>query len=246
MKLATVFRSISKKMKGDFEDLSPEINHPTMKGDYNEEKIRAHLKNYLPEKYGIGEGLVLASNKEKSRQQDIIIYDRLGCPLLLNEKDAQVFPAESVYSVIEVKSKLDKNKLKNCIEKVKSVRTLPKSEGERHLGQSIVTKESSTPTGGYVFAYSAKTRLDTLRNNLNELNTQMRIKQKERIHTICILEEGLITPFAKNSFIIGDSDTPYEVLSYRKDSLLWFYIVIMSQLGISKVATPNLLVYAQM
>jgi len=69
------------------------------------------LNYFIPDRYGIGSGVIVNSYGNQSKQWDIIIYDKDILPPFVFEMSRGMFPAETVLAVIEVKSKLTKAEL---------------------------------------------------------------------------------------------------------------------------------------
>lgn len=63
-------------------------------------------------------GLKFASSTRGllSRQVDIVIYDAFACPKLPVDDSAAIFPIESVFGAIEVKSDLSSGELQGAYE----------------------------------------------------------------------------------------------------------------------------------
>ena len=177
-KVRKIFQGISNKMLVDFNEISQQVNHSGEKGKVREKVLIEFLKKYLPKKYSIGQGEIIDIEGNISPQCDIVIYDAINYPLFLIEDDYQLFPIESVYCVIEVKSKLDNSEIKDCVSKIKTIKSL-------HGGEKI---------SGVVFSYSTrfleKPFINKVAENLLKLNDE--IKSKERIDIINILDDGIM------------------------------------------------------
>ena len=115
------------------------------KGDEREARLKAFLETYLPHKYAIGKGEIVDLAGNTSRQCDLVIYDRTISPILYSGKEFQIFLAEFVYAVIEVKSMLSYKELSAAIENIKSVKKLQRENG-------II--------GGILFAYKSNIKND--------------------------------------------------------------------------------------
>jgi hypothetical protein len=87
-------------------------------GRFKEILLINHLKKVLPSNVSVGTGFV--RNRENiTKQIDIIVYDN-KFPTLFSEGDFVVVLPESVYGIIEIKSKINSNrKLIEAIEKSK-------------------------------------------------------------------------------------------------------------------------------
>jgi hypothetical protein len=97
------------------------------RGGPREDFVREFLKKYLPKKYGITTGKVIGLDGGLSRQADIIIYDSLNSPIVFNEehgKEFQIIPAESVISVVEVKSIMTCEEYQKTITNIKSFKAI--------------------------------------------------------------------------------------------------------------------------
>jgi hypothetical protein len=103
-------------------------------GRYKEEKLKAILRNRLPNNLSVGTGFVLTqlTHNENivSKQIDILIYDNTQPPIF-NEGDFVIVTQNSVRAIIEVKSKIlsnrtDKNGLYKVVENFSSIVRFPR------------------------------------------------------------------------------------------------------------------------
>ena len=100
-----------------------ELKHPAEFGIYREKIIKHLIHPFLPSRLAIGTGFIITSKNETSTQCDLIIYDKDNTPVIENEEQ-RFFPIECVVGVIEVKSRLDKSKLKEALIKLSKVKKL--------------------------------------------------------------------------------------------------------------------------
>ena len=82
------------------------LKHPGQKGTAAEVALMELLKETLPKRIGITEGVVVSSSGFVSPQQDIILYDSEASPILFQAGATKAIPIEYVHAVIEVKSSL--------------------------------------------------------------------------------------------------------------------------------------------
>ncbi len=122
--LRDLFLGLQNQLAGSLEVDRQHMPHALTKGDASELDWLGMLRRYLPSRYQIEKAFVLDADGKLSEQQDIVIFDRHYCPLLLNHNRAIYVPAESVYAVFEVKQTLDKEYIQYAGEKVASVRAL--------------------------------------------------------------------------------------------------------------------------
>lgn len=88
------------------------IQHSQTKGNYREHLVRSILQKYLPNKYSVATGFIEGCK----RQCDILIYDSLNFSPFFCENDLVVVPLKAVRAVIEVKTTLDTNSLKEALD----------------------------------------------------------------------------------------------------------------------------------
>jgi Holliday junction resolvase-like predicted endonuclease len=96
----------------------------TDKGKALENILITFLRAHLPRWFDVDSGYIMNDSGKMSLQQDVVIYDPMGYVLLKNTDDGKVFPAESVYAAIEVKTRLGKTDFLDCSKKAKSVKML--------------------------------------------------------------------------------------------------------------------------
>ena len=119
-----VLSASQKKLSAAIEQFRSSIPHSGEKGAHIERLIRAELRSVLPEKIGVGDGFVVDSNDEVSKQMDIVLYDKLNSPRIFASDSAQIFPVEMTYACGEVKSRLERGEFINVFEKCDSYKSL--------------------------------------------------------------------------------------------------------------------------
>ncbi len=221
------------KMMTDFKMVSG-IKHNGVKGTIRElSVIETLLEKYLPKKYEIGTGIIVNVMGEQSKQQDIVIFDAFSCPLLYNEDNIKIFPIENVYCTIEVKSTLDKSELQKSVINIESVRAL-------------VQPELSSPNG-FIFAFQSRTKIETVTDNLIEMNKSIDINKRASV--VCIMDQGLIVHFNKHGLNKVETDPDENtLLGYiegdHKRNLITFYLSLLECLNRKKIIPPNMKEYA--
>ncbi|MDA2549672.1 hypothetical protein PDQ03_26455 [Bacillus cereus] len=227
----------AKKMQIDFEEVTEHIDHMGERGGSREEILISYLRKYIPIKYEMNNGVIIDETGEQSRQQDIIIYDSFNSPVLLNMQSIKMVPIESVFSVIEVKSSLNKAEINKCVTNISSVKSLVKNS----IGGI------NSPTAGFVFAFTSSTSLETLLDNLVEANAQ--VEKHKQISAVCVLDKGIILNVSKkglNDIVLlpNEDSTPAVIKNTAENNLMLFYLLLMQYLNQSSVSVPNLLRYA--
>src|SRR5688572_5877693 len=118
-------QSMARRLVYDFDEAGL-AGHPGLIGSARETPARVQLERVLPGNIGVGSGIVIDSFGGKSKQQDIVIYEKHLCPVFsINDTaEATYYPIEGVMAVGEVKSSLDKDKLEDAFAKIDSVKSL--------------------------------------------------------------------------------------------------------------------------
>ena len=115
--------SIAKLINSSFEVSSSISNHATILGDSRENFIRDILEKFLPSNVIIGTGQIIDSFDNMSKQIDIIIY-RNDFPILRTLGSSDIYLLEGVIATVEIKSRLNEEKLFEALENCKSVKDL--------------------------------------------------------------------------------------------------------------------------
>ncbi len=172
LKLSTI------KINAEFE-ATKQIWHNASVGTLREKLIKDILKPYLPNCYGVSGGLCYDENENKSKQLDIVLYDSMYSYRLPFDDDFIVFPCESVYGNIEVKTNLNKQTLNEAIDNIASLKKLKRKEatefditphieitaGGKHLGSK------KNDYFGVVFSYHSSS-VDSIMETLKQIEIQ--------------------------------------------------------------------------
>lgn len=235
---------IAQKLKIDFDGVTKQIEHNGVKGSAREDLLKEYLRNLLPNKYSISSGIIIDCNQTQSKQQDFIIHDALNCPSFFKTNSNTILPIESVYATIEIKSTLNYDTLKQCVENIESVRKLNKLPN-RNVIRNAYNEQYPL---GFVFAYSSEYSLEQIQKRLYELNKT--VDGRHQISIICVLDKGLIfnvykdnltniTIIPTNDTVLGRSDSNIE------NSLYSFYLLLLQYLDSVYIQVPDLIEYAK-
>jgi len=249
--LQKIFRGLSQKLKSDFELLSSQLSHSLSTGEAREFVLKELLRQYLPAKLGAEKGVIISSveNELPSKQIDIIIYDKLNTPVLYSVENLRIFPIEGVYAVIEVKSYLDSEALKNAIENVRSVKKMTKKAFIEQKGAIVSTvnlygKEwKYFPVMGFIFSYAGIKNIKLLKDKLKKYDDLESLENN--IDTVCILNNAIITNQNPDGTIVVTKEPNTRRGFIRtSDSLLLFYLLMMHVLPQSWMRPIKMTEYA--
>lgn len=99
-----------------------EDSHWGEEGRYKEVILSDYLRKHLPDNVSVGTGFII-NETIISSQIDIIVYNN-SIPLLFQQGDFVIVPSESVLGVIEVKTKLNPQRLLDVIKKSSEINIL--------------------------------------------------------------------------------------------------------------------------
>lgn len=243
------FNKISNRMKLDFDEAGLG-KHQGNVGQNREGILRLFLQEKLPFQYGIGTGEIVYPNGQLSNQTDIILYDKLMCPLFYSNESIMV-PAEGTYGIIEVKSSLGKEDLKDAALKIKNFKDpVPLELTIVHKIEHVTLHRPSRPFG-VVFGYQLKNNsLKSLAENWIEVNKEVGVVNNW-INMIVVLGEGIIliekvTDGEEQLLLDTDSLVNYtlaaqegendgnikiSIRDYKEETLMWFYFYLTSILA---------------
>ncbi|MCH7958588.1 MAG: hypothetical protein IID08_00560 [Candidatus Hydrogenedentes bacterium] len=243
--LQDLFATTSTELMAQFAKTEAMFAQATDRGASREEVVRKFFSDFLPKRYGVGTGFVVNHNNQSSRQIDIIIYDAATTPVFYSEPNQQVFPVDTVYATIEVKSKLNSETLKTSIENCKSFMSLDRNlitskPLNRRAGMSIGGKHPLNPKCSAIVAYTLCSNWKEL--DLPDLQKELRrhleeCSQTDRPHGICIIDSGFL--FANKSsdtkstisINIDHPETEWSYFPVKGSSLTYFCFILLSVLN---------------
>ncbi len=129
MQLLQALRNAAGRISAGFED-SKLFQHSGDKGEFRERVIQEFLRPFLPICYGLGSGAVFSETGASSKQIDVVIYDAAFSTVLFRDSQNSLFPCESVYGNIEVKSSLTVGELEGAIENIASLKRLQRDDSD--------------------------------------------------------------------------------------------------------------------
>ena len=121
MRLLQAVRNEAARIEAHVKD-SNLFGHMGDRGTFREGIISNFLRPFLPECYGLDSGEVFSEDGSQSAEIDIVLYDAIFSTALFRGAKKMLFPAESVFGSIEVKSRLDSKELQIAIGNIASVK----------------------------------------------------------------------------------------------------------------------------
>lgn len=90
-------------------------SHKGLKGKAREIFTKDLISPLLPPQFAIGNGQIIDHHGNTSRECDLVIYDKSVLPPILIDEGMGLFPVESCYYAIEIKSKLTASELQKTL-----------------------------------------------------------------------------------------------------------------------------------
>lgn len=177
MHLLQALRNQATRMKADFQN-SNLFAHMGDRGSYRETIIRDFLRPFLPDCYGLSTGEVFSTDGAQSAQVDVVVYDAVFSAVLFKSGPQQLFPAESVFGAIEVKSDLTSEELERACENSRRLKVLQRSPTDMldltplvhfNVSSNFTTGETlpRNPYATFAFGFHGPSA-ETTANNLNQ------------------------------------------------------------------------------
>ena len=116
------------------------------RGRENELALAQVLSSLIPQRFGTGSGPLIDAADKQSGQVDVVIFEHAVEATLFAQTTQLLYPIETVYATIEVKTKLRAEDLFEFQDKTMKLRSL--TAGRPHL-------DGSTAPLNCLFAYTA-------------------------------------------------------------------------------------------
>lgn len=214
------YQRFAAQMLSEVANISEAISHAGEKGRNNEQILAGFLKRYLPQRFSVDTGQVVAADGSMSSQTDIIIHDRSNTPALFLGGASVLVPIETTYAVISVKTTLDKTELEDAVRQIASVRQL-KNEASFQYSRGVVMKIPASEDAvlrprGLVFAFKTKWKeMETIESCFREVLGS--IDDQLRPNGVCVIDTCMIRRI------------PYklETMVHREDPFLHFFVFLL-------------------
>lgn len=245
---AESFQGTAAALRGELRAVGGGRHTPSI-GRRREGVFRSFLRRYLPGRYAIGGGEVAEPSGAISRQVDILVYDALDQEPLTDDREALVLPAESVYTAIEVKPRLNGDQLLDAADIVRSVKVLPRSALDRAVVRDgrRAPQANPPPFGAILACHST---------DPDQLAQRLRAVQDGKppplwVDAVCILDTAVIHRFTGMPGPVGwtldcyEGAVHYAVVDTGEDSLLYFLDLLRADLRQKRLWPYDLASYSR-
>lgn len=229
MNFDTMAKSHAEALKARLTQTRAILQHAGQKGTAAETALRDLLRQTLPERLGIAEGVVGASDGTLSAQQDLIIYDAADAPVFFRSGETKVIPIEYVYAIIEVKTRLTAGDIEATSKKNALIRSKQKffvgdSEPKSIRPGGWTYHQAgkrwfSPPINAFLFAYECDA-VDAVWERYKSIH-RADSPYAEWLDAVCISGDTLMTRTGTHG--VGDTiGTPEHLVLIRENALLGF------------------------
>jgi hypothetical protein len=226
------------------------------RGTFREGIISDFLRPFLPECYGLNAGEVFSADGTQSAQVDIVLYDAMFSTALFRDADKMLFPAESVFGSIEVKSHLNGPELRIAIDNIASLKRLPRVDSDMmdllpflHLdvgGGLGYDPAKRNPYLGFVFGYNGISP-ESVAGELNQRLSANPAAKQQLPDFVFVARPGYMV--ARVHFENGQTNVQgpgrefsnYMYVKTAEDTLPLFYIGLNVCLGQIRLRSVNFL-----
>lgn len=122
------WQGVAQRLQIEADVFNQLIAHNGETGRENETSLSQLVQNLLPPTVGVGTGIVIDSQGRRSRQCDLIVFDRAGSPSVMAQTNQLLYPVETVLLAIEVKTAVTLNEVKDVSAKVDALNLLENSQ----------------------------------------------------------------------------------------------------------------------
>jgi hypothetical protein len=249
--IRNIFTAVSDQLLSEFRKTLG-VTHPVGRGDLREGAFRDFLHEYLPTRYGVGRGQVITPNNAASGQLDIVIFDPLHCPTLITSPSHSIYPIESVYGAISMKSTLGSEELKDGYRNIASLKTILPQHGFTHKptdGFSIGMSRPMPVTG--IIAYGSNRSLEAIAAQVATLDRESS-DISLRPDFVAVIGQGIVAAREPlrgefNHYTLpNDLERLAELRKTGRHTLLRLYMQILRELNALTLRPLDLDVYDNM
>ena len=252
MKLIQALKNLSEKLNAEFED-SKLFDHSGEKGEFREQIITELLRPFLPNAFGLGSGQIFDQSDKSSNQIDIVIFDAIYSNVLFKNRNNNLFPCESVYGEIEVKSNLTTDELNKSIDNIASLKKLNRADStmldispvyKLKIGEGLKASNAKlNPYLGIIYAYDGLTK-ETFANKLDEklkithktLTPDFIFNQKRQYMAIKVDKTGQVVG-------LGHDFERFGIINTNNDTLPIMFLTLNICLNMIRLKAPDYNIY---
>lgn len=242
-------KAAAERMLAEFER-TREVRHTGVKGRARETIVfEEFLGKYLPDRHRVSGAVVISSDGDQSRQQDLVVYDAGSAPVLRASDIDRLLFVESILASFEIKSRLTKSELDDILVKSASLWSLPQTSRDHAvLVPGIQLKTQQLPIQCFGLAFESSLTLADTAGELAERRKLMPHGNALSVMTILRDKDGnaglLVNADAANlrsvlTTAVTDTRVAKMACESPGDALLVTYLMLMEHLAAAGTMRPG-------
>jgi hypothetical protein len=233
---ADYFHALGETMAAESRLMGTLYRHPGKLGENREALVAGFLREYLPQRFGVGTGFA-SFGQRLSTQQDVVVFDQHTNPILFATSAAPLFPPSALVAAIEVKSRLTKHTLAATVEKTRDLK--------RQLRAAFAHHPEPPRLEALVCLFVFGAASTPLRTAQTLAVLEQDIDARDRLDLICLLGTGLLLGGSMYAETTRFADTAgQERLAVEFDnSLFLFYSRLLDYALTRGEVPPRLMSY---
>ena len=228
--LRQMFAAIEAQMSARLKELRATQTHRGLLGAGVENVLRDFLREYLPRRLDLGQGVVIDAEVGRSRQTDVVIVTQ-DHPRTFEGNDPGLFFIEGVYAAGEVKTTLTSTNLIESLERALVFRSLqPRNfpHGTKSFGTPKHLERFALFPPWFIFAFESELELASIRDRLEKYDSEYPCKAGRSADAVIVLGEGAVlnVPAGSGSLRVQDAAGNFHdgVLSLPSNTPLWDFL----------------------
>jgi hypothetical protein len=165
--------------------LSRFYRHRGKLGENREALLERFLSTYLPRRFAAGSGFALFGD-DVSTQQDVVVYDQLDNPVLFPGTAAPLFPPSAIAAVVEVKSTLTREELRQTVVKAKLLKENLRASFDHHPAPP----QSDVLAG--LFSFGSRLSPAEVLEQMKSVEEEIGSGFRDRLDVVCLLGQGIV------------------------------------------------------
>lgn len=171
--LEQYWSGVLQRLRAEVDVFAQLVRHMGERGRSNELALARMLEGFVPERVGVGSGVLIDSSDQQSQQTDVILFDQGNQPAVMAQTTQILFPIEVVLACVEVKTSLGSDAVSDCLAKAGSLRELvPVAEFPGVPPFAVLAYNAGMSPDGFVASFGRD--------------------PENRPDLLCVLENGLI------------------------------------------------------
>lgn len=115
---------VLQQLRAEVDVFSRLVAHMGERGRINEQALSRMLEDFVPERVGVGSGVLIDAFGGQGQQTDVVLFDRADQPAVMAQTTQVLFPVEVALAAVEVKTTLGSDEIADCFAKRSSLHAL--------------------------------------------------------------------------------------------------------------------------